>query len=147
MNVEIHVPGEPVPKARPRVTFHGTYTPERTKRYEELVQWCWVQQSGYRYPDDQPLSVSVIAKYAMPKSWSKKKREELRGTPRIFKPDIDNVIKAATDALIDHAYKDDSRIIHVQGVKVWSDESELIIYINDDGAEWLTGCPKKILDQ
>ena len=29
----------PTGKARPRVTRHGAYTPQKTKEYEELVKW------------------------------------------------------------------------------------------------------------
>lgn len=40
------VHGKPQGKGRPRVTSHGTYTPEKTKQYEELVRWCWRADSG-----------------------------------------------------------------------------------------------------
>lgn len=38
MRVEFIVDGQPVGKARPRVTRTVTFTPKRTSQYEELIR-------------------------------------------------------------------------------------------------------------
>ena len=44
--IYFEIPGEPVAKARPRVTKQGiTYTPKKTENYENLVKLCYMQQN------------------------------------------------------------------------------------------------------
>ena len=40
MRVEFIVDGQPVGKARPRVTRTVTFTPKRTSQYEELIRYA-----------------------------------------------------------------------------------------------------------
>lgn len=58
--MRITIPGAPRGKARPRVTRRGTYTPEETKRYEELVRACWAKEGGERFKDDTALNVLIM---------------------------------------------------------------------------------------
>ena len=102
------IPGEPVGKARPRVTKWGAYTPEKTVNYENLVKVLYngPMHEGY-------VTMTVTAFYAIPKSASKKKAEqmhsgEIRPTK---KPDVDNILKVIADSLNGIAYKDDAQII------------------------------------
>lgn len=53
----------------------------------------------------------------MPKSWSKRKREQMAGTPHRQKPDADNLLKAAMDAV----YDDDCTVYDVRVTKLWAD--------------------------
>ena len=62
-------------------------------------------------------------KIKMPKSWSKKKKDEMRHTPHLQRPDIDNLQKGVYDALL----QEDSGIWYVEVMKVWGDESEIKI--------------------
>ena len=82
LSKRIVIPGKPQGKARPRVTRYGTYTPESTKRYEELIRACWLQQAdgwcvkegpkvaadalnGWAFTDDkQIVSMSIQKFYA-----------------------------------------------------------------------------------
>lgn len=59
----------------------------------------------------------------MPKSWSIKKKKELEGAPHRSKPDIDNLLKAIYDSLLD----DDSSVYYVTAVKYWDEEGKIII--------------------
>ncbi|MCK5608257.1 RusA family crossover junction endodeoxyribonuclease [Candidatus Pacearchaeota archaeon] len=61
----------------------------------------------------------------MPLSWGKKKRLEMKGTPHMSRPDVDNLMKSYCDAL----YKEDSHIWNVHVVKKWN--SEASIYISE----------------
>ena len=63
-----------------------------------------------------PPQVSVSFHMPMPKSWSKKKKERMDGTPHLNRPDLDNLVKAWCDAL----YPEDSVIWSIHATKFWS---------------------------
>lgn len=117
MTVEFTIPGVPVAKGRPRVMRNGhSYTPEKTILYENLVKTEYeIQTDSYRFPDDASLYMKVQAFFPIPKSASKKKRQQMEcGEIRpIKRPDNDNVLKGISDALNEIAYKDDSQIVSV----------------------------------
>ena len=109
MKIEFTVPGVPVGKGRPRFTKDGhTYTPEKTRQYENKVVLCWKCQSGKGFAAGVPLIAHVMAYFPVPKSASKAKKAAMEGTFHTKKPDSDNVCKAILDALNQHAYPDDS---------------------------------------
>lgn len=121
MEVKFFVPGPPQGKARPRVVRRKdgrsmTYTPDKTVKYEGLVQREYIAQSGgYRFGPDTPLSVLITAVFSVPKSTSKKQKAEML-SGIIFptkKPDLDNIAKIICDALNGFAYADDSHIVNL----------------------------------
>lgn len=119
--ISFEVPGEPVAKERPRTNMATgvVYTPAKTKNYEETVKWCYQMAAhGARFPDNEPLSMLVVAYRPIPKSASAKKKSLMRaGAERpITKPDWDNVGKIVSDALNGIAYRDDSQIVDAQHV-------------------------------
>ena len=87
-----------------------TYTPQKTRDYEDKVVQCWKCQSGKGFAAGIPLMATVTAFFTVPKSTSKKKATAMDGMPHIKRPDADNVAKAILDALNGHAYNDDSAI-------------------------------------
>lgn len=132
MFLSFTVPGEPVGKARPRMTRSGhTYTPEKTVSYENLVKLCFKA----KYPDEKPaestVQMVITAYYGIAKSASNKKRQLMAdGKIRpIKKPDADNIIKAVADALNGIAYKDDSQIVNVTIAKWYSDTPRVEVAI------------------
>jgi crossover junction endodeoxyribonuclease RusA len=100
----VWVPGEPVPKGRPRVYRGRGVTPKRTRDAEERVAKAF----RLRYPRGQPLTGPVIirAEYWMSK----------RGHP-----DWDNLAKLTTDALNGLAYEDDAQIMRADIRKITPD--------------------------
>ena len=127
---EFIIPGEPVGKARARVTRWGTYTPEKTKKYEELIRVVAKQASDFFYVD-APLLIVVKAYYAIPKSANKASRYEmLTGLKRpTKKPDVDNVLKSVCDALNGVYYKDDSQIVAAYVFKYYDAEPRVEVKI------------------
>lgn len=127
MIIEFIVEGPPVGKARPRVTRKGTFTPAKTKNYEEAVRFIYQTQCN-SYMFEGPIGVRIVAFYEIPKSYSKKKRDDCINR-KIYpekKPDIDNIIKIITDSLNDIAYKDDKQVIYTSGLKLYSPETPLV---------------------
>ena len=124
---------EPTGKARPRVTTHGTYTPKKTKEYEQLVQWEYRKQGGKDYGERQ-LQVEITANFQIPKSKPRNKRVEMlaRQVRPTKKPDCDNIAKAILDALNGIAYHDDSQIVTL-AVEKWytPDEPCVIVTIKE----------------
>lgn len=126
------VPGEPVGKARPRMTRAGhTYTPGKTVSYENLVKLCFRNVYPNWVPVEDKITVALHAYYSIPKSASKKK-QVLMHDGRIRptkKPDVDNIMKAIADALNGIAYKDDSQIVSASINKWYSDTPRVEVAI------------------
>jgi len=71
---------------------------------------------------------TIIFYLPMPKSWSKKKKAKMLGTPHQSRPDISNLLKALEDCI----YTDDSVIWNYRGLtKLWGNIG--CISINYDG--------------
>lgn len=131
MVVVFEVPGEPRGKGRPRFTRDGhPYTDSETRAYEKKIVAYYRQKlGGFRWPDAELISVSVVAYYKIPKSATKAVAASMREGELLpsKKPDIDNVLKIALDALNGVAYKDDSKVVSVSGKKIYSDTPKLVI--------------------
>ena len=113
------VPGRPVPKARPRVTRWGTYTPSQTRDYEKRVLDAWKEQQLPMLPAETPIRISVKAWIPLPMSMSQRRRLALNGTPHTgHRADVDNIVKSVCDALNGHAYPDDCAIWRIEGEKL-----------------------------
>ena len=121
----------PTGKARPRVTRHGTYTPQKTKEYEELVKWSYVAAKGKMH--EGAVRVTIKAYFTPPKSTSKATKQ-LMLTDQIYpttKPDADNIVKACTDALNGIAYKDDSYVVDLIVYKRYRDVARVEMSIEE----------------
>lgn len=134
MSVKFEVLGTPVGKSRPRFsTVNGkavAYTPAKTANYETLVRLSYQQKySGCMFDKDKPLRAVIRAFFPIPKSTSKKKREQMRDLRILHtkKPDADNIIKAILDALNGVAYYDDSQVAEVLISKVYAEQPKVMI--------------------
>lgn len=87
------VPGQPVPKGRPRLSKRKAFTPQKTKDYQQVV--ALVARQHIRKLYHSPLFMHL-----------KFYREIQRGK----KPDVDNLAKSVMDALEGIAYKNDDLI-------------------------------------
>tara|TARA_R110002020_G_scaffold269825_1_gene485145 strand:- start:4073 stop:4438 length:366 start_codon:yes stop_codon:yes gene_type:complete len=67
--------------------------------------------------------ISILFYIPMPKSWSKKKRDEMLGKPHKQRPDIDNLCKAFLDALLE----EDAFVYSLTAEKYWSNKGSIII--------------------
>lgn len=112
MKLRYEIKGEPIGKARPRVTRGGrvTYTPKKTKDYEAQVRFLARREYELKVREvtkaiddvlEGPIKVTITAVFGVPKSYSKKRREAcLSGKEYpMKKPDIDNIEKIVLDGL------------------------------------------------
>lgn len=131
MNIFFEVPGKPQGKARARTTKFGTYTPEKTVLYENLIKVCYRQVSDYL--SDKPLHITIEAVYEPVKSASKAQREAmLSGLIKpTKKPDIDNIAKVVLDALNGVAYRDDTQVIELDLIKSYGPFAKLNVIVRE----------------
>jgi Holliday junction resolvase RusA-like endonuclease len=122
MRIEFNL--KPVPK--PRMT--------RADRWKQrpivLKYWDFCNELNRQaikleyIPGDR---VGLIFYIPMPKSWSKKKREQMLGKPHKQRPDIDNLAKAFLDALL----KEDSYVYSLSAEKYWSNEGSILVLTDE----------------
>jgi Holliday junction resolvase RusA-like endonuclease len=112
--ITIIIAGEPVAKARPRLTRRGiAYTPAHTRKYEAHGRLAAQLAMGDRPPIETPVRLELVAELPIPTSWSRRKQApavtgDLLPTSR---PDVDNYIKAGLDSLNEIVVRDDSQIV------------------------------------
>jgi crossover junction endodeoxyribonuclease RusA len=87
------IPGNPIPKARPRVVDGRAFTPSRTKEYEALVREYARVAWGNREPWAGPVALTMLF---------------FRATAH--RADLDNLVKAVTDALQGVVYDNDAQV-------------------------------------
>ena len=76
-----------------------------------------------------PEHAHVVFAIAMPKSWSKRKKNDHAWQPHRQTPDLDNLLKALFDSL----YQRDEHVWDVRATKCWAyDEGG--IYVRDMGS-------------
>ena len=136
------VPGQPQGKARARTFYNGkmgrmqSITPEKTVLYENLIKACYEKESEQAlfegFFNDEPVRMSIEAVFDIPKSKSRKVKEQMRN--RVIlptrKPDADNIAKVVCDALNGVAYRDDTQVCSLTVAKRYVTENE-----NDPGVE------------
>ena len=120
------IPGRPVPMARPRVTAHGTYTPQKCADYKKAVALVAKAAMRGNEPLQGAVSCSISLGFAIPKSYTKGKR--LAAKNNITRPtgrntgDADNHAKAILDACTGIVWRDDSQIVSLSVAKWWGRE-------------------------
>lgn len=135
--IRLTIEGEPVGKGRPRVTTRGNfahaYTPKKTKNYERLVMNAFFNTYTSNDQLSGPVEANIESYFSIPKSTNKKTRK-LMLSNKIFhtkKPDIDNIAKSVLDSLNGLAYEDDSQIVKLSGIKLYSDNPRVELYLKE----------------
>lgn len=137
--IRLVIPGEPIAQGRPRFVKQGNFThaydPKKSKDYKaKIASAAWVQLSQHEIKqmnDAVPLYVTIVVYREIPKSWSKKKQEDAaNGKLRpVSRPDTDNYIKIALDALNKVVFKDDSAVVSIRAEKYYSTTPRMEITI------------------
>jgi len=130
--VTIVIGGEPVAKGRPRATRRGfVYTPAKTRKYEAHGRLAAQIAMTGRVPIAVPVRAEVMIDLVPPASWSNKRRDAaLRGDIRpTTRPDADNYVKAALDAVNAIVVTDDSLVVDLVATKRYAAVPQLTIVI------------------
>ena len=135
--IELIVYGNPVAQGRPRFSRQGgfvkAYDPIRSKSYKQLIRLGLqplLSAPNFK-PIDQACCLNLKIFRAVPKSFSKKKRENAsRG--HIWpttKPDTDNYVKGVLDALNGTVLKDDSVVCEIFAQKLYSERPRIEVVL------------------
>ena len=130
--------GEPVGKGRPRFAKRGnfvsTYTPQKTKTYEDEIRMMARAAMGSSEPLDTPVTVAIYIRVGIPASYSKQKRKDaLAGTIKpTKKPDLDNIAKAFLDAMNEIVYLDDKQVVGLHVTKVYAETPAVEVMVTED---------------
>jgi Holliday junction resolvase RusA-like endonuclease len=130
--ITIVIGGEPVAKGRARVTRKGfVYTPAATRKYEAHGRLAAQLAMDGRPPLAVPVRADIEVSLPVPASWSAKRRLaalrcEISPTTR---PDADNYVKSALDAINGIAIADNSLVVELYVIKKYADVPQLMILI------------------
>jgi Holliday junction resolvase RusA-like endonuclease len=123
------IPGKPFGKQRPRFSRASgrAFTPAETVSFERMVGIIAMQH--FPKPLEGPVRLEVHAVFAPPASWSNRKRAAILDTPHAQRPDIDNLVKAISDAINRVAFTDDAQIAEILARKSWGEVEETVVVV------------------
>jgi Holliday junction resolvase RusA-like endonuclease len=130
--VTVVIRGPAVPKGRPRFTRKGiAYTPAKTREYEGHGRFTAQLAMGDQAAFTGPVSLTALVELPIPASWSKGRATAavvgaIRPTSR---PDVDNFLKTAMDAINGIVVADDSLIVSVKAEKKFGLDPKLVLLI------------------
>lgn len=117
-----------VPVPKPRMTQRDRWAKRpAVLRYRNFCDELRKESQKALYMPTCPLSVAFIL--PMPMSWSGKKKKAMNGEWHTSRPDLDNLMKAFKDALLE-----EDSAIHTYGfvTKLWGFEGKIIIFESGD---------------
>ena len=132
------VEGNPIGKGRPkfarRGSFVSTYTPTKTRDYENVIKEVAKKAMGSNEILETPVTVAIYITVPIPASYSKKRTEAcLKDIERpIKKPDIDNIAKCFLDAMNEIVYKDDTQVLTLHVTKVYGTVGMVEVMVRED---------------
>ena len=130
--IQFYVPEQPMACPRPRVTKRGhAFMPKKyTDWKSSVVAWLFTEWDGHRFTG--PVEVKVVAVFKRLSSTPKKRPERAL---KITKPDIDNVLKACLDSLVECEILEDDNLVCRTVVEKWfaalNEEPHIFIEVKD----------------
>lgn len=129
--MRIIVTGAPIAKKRPRFARRGKFVQTYNEQETEEGKWLLLAKGQIQDMLQGPLKASFRFYMPIPKSTSKRSRQEMLDTsvPHTKKPDLDNLIKFAKDCLNGVAWHDDSQVCEIEAWKCYGEKpcTEIII--------------------
>ncbi len=127
--ISFTVPGKPYAKKRPRFSRKSgrAFDPAENSKAEASIGHLAAKH--FAAPLAGAVAVEVIATFAIPQSWSKRKAAEHIHRPHTQKPDGDNLLKAVKDALNRIAWADDGQVYDARVRKVWGQVDQTVVFV------------------
>ncbi len=135
MKVDFVIQGKVQAKQRPRFNRYSgkTYTPNETIAYENWVKTCYLEKYKDKELMEKPLRVTIKAYFEIPKSTSKKRKQQMMDNEILpmVKPDTDNIAKGVLDSLNGIAYKDDKQVVELIVNKYYNNTPYVSVMIEE----------------
>lgn len=135
MKVDFVIQGKVQAKQRPRFNRYSgkTYTPNETIAYENWVKTCYLEKYKDKELIEKPLRVTIKAYFEIPKSTSKKRKQQMMDNEILpmVKPDTDNIAKGVLDSLNGIAYKDDKQVVELIVNKYYNNTPYVSVMIEE----------------
>ena len=131
------VEGTPIGKGRPKFARRGkfvsTYTPTKTRDYEDIIKVA-ARQAMTEKPLETPVAVFVYIVVPILTSYSKKRKADcLAGIEKpTKKPDLDNVAKCFLDAMNAIVYQDDVQVVSLHVTKVYGTVGQVEVMLREE---------------
>jgi len=122
------IPGEPVPKGRPRFARRGrgfrVYTDEKSREFEQAVAAAARRAAddlgGWQVGARVPLRLEVQVVCKRPASRFRVADDDGQRTAKTTRPDLDNYLKSLIDGLQGaRLFADDAQIVEIAARKAW----------------------------
>ena len=134
--ITIVLMGEPQAKGRARIgrLANGravAFTPQKTRMYEAMIRHEAQNAMAGALPLEGPVRIEVEAQFGIPRSAPKRLVADAlarRAFP-LKRPDLDNTVKAALDALNTVVVRDDAQVVEIIARKVYSQQPCLIVTV------------------
>ena len=119
-----------IARGRDGSQFIANYADSATRSYEGMLRAAAADAMAGRPLLDGPVLVKIVAVFAVPASWSKRKRgDALAGAVRpTVKPDGDNIMKTI-DSLNGIVWRDDAQVVAWTGRKIYGERPGLKIEV------------------
>lgn len=115
--------------------FVQQYPDPDTEKHEAMIREYagLLMNTKHLQPTERPVSLLVHAFRGVPESWSApQKARALAGNIRpTSRPDGDNYLKLAQDALNEVAWRDDSQVVDARVIKLYSDRAALRVEVRE----------------
>jgi len=129
--ITFSVPGEIKGKGRPRFFNGRAVTPEATRQKEGVIATFAYQAMKGRKPIEGPVEIEMRAVLPIPASWSKKRQAEAMVGHELpaKRPDIDNIMKLAMDAINGIVIFDDAQVVRMVAEKKYGPQALTVISV------------------
>jgi Holliday junction resolvase RusA-like endonuclease len=130
--ITVIIRGPAVAKGRPRFSRKGfAYTPAATRKYEAHGRLAAQLAMADRPPLAGPVCLTALVELPIPASWSKRRHAAaiVGGICPSSRPDIDNYLKSAMDAINGIVVADDSLIVKATVEKKYGLDPKLVLLI------------------
>ena len=121
------VPGQIVPWARSRTGNGHHFTAPKVASYQGALRAAAFDAMQGREPFDGPCRIRIDAVFAVPASWSAKRKAA--ASSHAGRPDWDNVGKAVSDSLNGIVWTDDARVADARVVKTYGTSPGLFVEV------------------
>ena len=127
MKVQFTIPGKPFAWRRARSNGKIRFNDPAMEAHSESL--AAIAKPHFPAPFTGPVRLEIRATFAVPKSYSAKKRDATIWRPHVQRPDSDNIAKQIGDALNRIAWVDDSQIADTRIIKLWGDRDETVVEV------------------